>query len=243
MPIKNSIPTNQHFLFFFLDKTDERGKQDSNQNEAEVEDDEADRNMAATIAAEEVFAVPNEFLANEIVDMAGEVVEDFIGEGFLEVIGDGVADVLGDSVMDILGEFGVVELMVGECLNEVTGNLSGTLAGLTFSAYRCGAYLAPTFRSLTALLLGMAGGLGGSMLMRLIGSQVGGVCGELHDSIGSDMGQMIGSMVFGALGAFAGRYSAIRLSHRLIDSYWAPAKQETSISKSKTKFKAKSKKS
>ncbi|XP_037045299.1 uncharacterized protein LOC119080840 isoform X1 [Bradysia coprophila] len=198
------------------------------------EEDEADRNMAATIACEEVFAVPNELIASEIVSAAGDVVEDLLGEGLIDAIGDGVADVLGDGLMDILGELGVIELVVGEGLNHISGNLSGTLAGLTFSAYRCGAYLAPTLRSLFTLLLGMAGGLGGSYSMRVVGTEIGAMCGDFHDLIGSDLGELIGKMFFGAVGAFVGRYTAIRLAQHIINNYWPPA---VHINQSKSKVK------
>lgn len=177
--------------------------------------------MAATMACEEVFAVPNEIIAGEIVGAAGDVVEELLGEGLVDAIGDGVADVLGDSLMDMLGELGVIELVVGEGLNHITGNLSGTLAGLTFSAYRCGAYLAPTLRSLFMLLLGMAGGLGGSYSMRYVGSEIGAMCGNFHDYIDSDLGELIGKMFFGAVGAFVGRYTTTRLAQHIINNYWS----------------------
>ncbi|KAJ6642558.1 hypothetical protein Bhyg_07510 [Pseudolycoriella hygida] len=84
----------------------------------ENEEDESDRNMAATMAVEEVFAVPNELIANELVGVAGEVVEDLLGEGVMEVIGDGVTDVFGDSVVELLGELGIIELIVDDVISK-----------------------------------------------------------------------------------------------------------------------------
>lgn len=68
--------------------------------------------MTATIAAEEVFAIPNALLASELMDAATEVLSPVVEE------------ILGDSVVDVLTELGadsLVELVVGEALNGITG--------------------------------------------------------------------------------------------------------------------------
>lgn len=177
-----------------------------------------DKNMAATIAAEEAFAIPNALLASEIFDTASEVLSPV------------VEDLIGDTVVDILTEFGLdscVELLLGEALNTITGGVLGTLAGLTYSAYRCGAFwIAPTAKSAAALIFGMLGGLFASTVLRYVWEI--GVEGLLF---GSDEQQedrvesiisvsWIGGTLFGAVGAFAGRFSAIQLSNKFMDKYF-----------------------
>lgn len=190
--------------------------------------------MAATIAAEEVFAIPNALFASEIMDAAADV----LSPVFEEIIGDSVVD----SVVDVLTELGVdsaAELLVGEALNTITGGVLGTLAGLTYSAYRCGAFwIAPTARSAVALVAGMLGGLSASMVLTYVW-QIG-VVALLFDDGGIDDvteqgvdGQAdsvenifsvawIGSTVFGAIGAFFGRWNAIKLSNKCMDKYFPP---------------------
>lgn len=190
-----------------------------------------DRNMAATIASEEVLAIPNALIASEIMDAAADVLSPVVEE------------ILGDSVVDILSELGadsLVELLVGEALNGITGGVFGTLFGLTYSAYRCGAlWIAPTVRSCVALISGMLGGLAGSTLLRYVGEIVGGAIGALLfdddnggvESLeegqgerlvgnGETLGAMIVCTLFGAVGAFVGRLNAIKLSNKFMEKYF-----------------------
>lgn len=181
-----------------------------------------DKNMAATIAAEEAFAIPNALLASEIFDAASDVLSPV------------VEDLIGDTVVDILTELGVdscVELLLGEALNTITGGVLGTLAGLTYSAYRCGAFwIAPTAKSAAALIFGMLGGLSASTVLRYVWE----ICVEalLFDDDADELREdrvesiisvsWIGCTLFGAVGAFAGRFSAIRLSNKFMDKYFPP---------------------
>lgn len=175
--------------------------------------------MAATIAAEEAFAIPNALIASEIMDAASDVLSPV------------VEDIIGDTFVDLLTELGadsMVELLVGEGLNTITGGVMGTLAGLTYSAYRCGAFwIAPTAKSSAALIFGMLGGLLASTALRYLWEIVveffdGSVESEdREDSIFSVT--WIGCTLFGAVGAFAGRWSAIKLSNKFMDKYF-PAK-------------------
>lgn len=177
-----------------------------------------DRNMVATIAAEEVFAIPNALLAGEIMDAAGDVLSPVVEE----IIGDSVVDLLAD-----LGADSLVELLVGEALNNITGGVLGTLAGLTYSAYRCGAFwIAPTAKSGAALLFGMLGGLAASTVLRYVWE----ICWAAVRFDGDEQQEdqveniisvaWIGCTVFGAIGAFAGRLSAIKLSNKFMDKYF-----------------------
>lgn len=179
-----------------------------------------DKNMAATIAAEEVFAIPNALLASEIMDAASDVLSPVVEE----IIGDSVIDLLAD-----LGADSLVELLVGEALNTITGGVLGTLAGLTYSAYRCGAFwIAPTAKSGAALLFGMLGGLVASTVLRYVWEI--GVDNLLFDGDERQEDQMdnivsvtwIGTTLFGAIGAFVGRLNAIKLSNKFMDKYFPP---------------------
>lgn len=179
-----------------------------------------DKNMAATIAAEEVFAIPNALLASEIMDAASDVLSPVVEE----IIGDSVVDLLAD-----LGADSLVELLVGEALNTITGGVLGTLAGLTYSAYRCGAFwIAPTAKSAAALLFGMLGGLLASTVLRYVWEI--GVDALLFDGDERQEDQIdsivsvtwIGTTLFGAIGAFAGRLNAIKLSNKFMDNYFPP---------------------
>lgn len=180
--------------------------------------------MAATIAAEEVFAIPNALFASEIMDAAADV------------LGPVVEDIIGDSVVDALTELGVdsiVELVVGEALNGITGGVLGTLAGLTYSAYRCGAFwIAPTAKSAVALIFGMLGGLAASTVLRYVWKIIAGFLLFVGD-IEGDEEQVasvesvfslawFGCTLFGAVGAFAGRLSAIKWSNKCMDKYFPP---------------------
>lgn len=181
-----------------------------------------DRNMAATIAAEEAFAIPNALLASEIMDAAADV----LSPVFDEIIGDSVVDLLTD-----LGADSIVELVVGEALNGITGGVLGTLAGLTYSAYRCGAFwIAPTAKSGAALVFGMLGGLFASTVLRYVWEIAVGALlfdGDLEDVAKQGVENIfsvawIGGTLFGAIGAFAGRLSAIKVSNKCMDKYFPP---------------------
>lgn len=202
-------------------------------SDMQTEDEEKlpeDRNMAATIASEEALAIPNALIASEIMDAVTDALSPVVEE------------ILGDSVVDILSELGadsLVELLVGEALNGVTGGVFGTLFGLTYSAYRCGAlWIAPTVRSCVALITGMLGGLAGSTVLRYVGEIAGGTVGaflfdgdsEGVESVdeqgerlvgsGETLGAMIVCTLFGAVGAFAGRLNAIKLSNKFMEKYF-----------------------
>lgn len=125
----------------------------------------------------------------------------------------------------------------------VTGGVLGTLAGLTYSAYRCGAlWIVPTARSAVALLSGMLGGLTGSTALRHIGEIVGGACGAfIYDGYieseesgekicsGASVGAMIGCTLFGAVGAFLGRWSAIKMSNNFMSKYFPPKSVKSKV--------------
>lgn len=185
-----------------------------------------DRNMTATIAAEEVFAIPNAIIASEIMEAAGDVLSPV------------VEDIIGDSVIDLLADLGadsIVELLVGEALNGITGMGMGTLAGLTYSAYRCGAFwIAPTVRSAAALICGMLGGLFASTLLKYLW-EIGVVAVFFED--GDHEAQVdnmfsiawFGSTLFGAVGAFVGRLNAIKLCNKFMSKYFPPESVKSKV--------------
>ncbi len=185
--------------------------------------------MVATMIAEEIFAIPNSLFASEIMDAAGDVLSPVVEE------------LIGDSVIDVLTELGadsIIELLVGEALNGITGGVMGTLAGLTYSAYRCGAFwIAPTAKSAAALISGMIGGLSASTLLRYVWQIfVAAILFDEDEQQETDVDNVfsvtwIGCTLFGAIGAFVGRWSAIKLCNKFMSKYLPPRSSSSVKSK------------